>query len=58
MDEKKKVGNCRYNEGVICDRRRACLRCGFHPDVEARRKAAIHAAERAGTLFWRGGKKK
>lgn len=57
MKEDKKTGNCRYNEGVICDKR-ACLRCGFHPDVEARRKAAIHAAVQAGTFRWKRGAKK
>jgi hypothetical protein len=46
----KPVGNCPHNEGVICDGRRNCTRCGFHPSVEARRKQAIREKKIASVL--------
>ena len=31
---------CLFNEGVACNEHR-CLKCGWHPSVEARRKEAM-----------------
>ena len=52
----KPTGNCPHNEGVICDGRRNCTRCGFHPSEEARRKEALREKRIASVLSKNGRK--
>ena len=36
----KVVPVCKYNEGVACDAK-SCYGCGWHPDVEKKRKEKL-----------------
>lgn len=35
--------NCKYNQIVGCADIKGCKRCGWSPEVEARRKRKLHA---------------
>ena len=49
MKEKEKkyeVAHCPYNERVDCEERtRVCKKCGWHPDVDKKRRQELRNSE-------------
>lgn len=46
---KKDLPNCKYNDGVFCDRKEGagCRHCGWEPELNARRREAIRKTKMA-----------
>ena len=36
---------CVYRDYILCSQHNACARCGWNPDVEAKRKEKLNAVE-------------
>ena len=56
MANRKRIANeyfdyCPYNDGVYCEDRKNCDRCGFRPAVKKERVAAIREKLAEGRLY-------
>lgn len=40
--------DCKHNQGVMCDDRTKCAKCGWNPRVELTRKEKLNELEKEG----------
>lgn len=37
---------CYFSEGIVCEKRKFCAKCGWNPEIDAERHAREHETEK------------